>query len=126
MISRRKLFAMAGSVFVCSASRVYARFRGGAFLDHAVPGVGLTVSGSPRELRLYFDIGVVAALSSVQIETSTGTAIPTSRPINDPSSQQVIIVRLGRALHPGVYLVRWHMVSVLGRSTSGTYRFTIT
>jgi hypothetical protein len=25
-----------------------------AFLDHAIPGVGMTVSGSPRELRLYF------------------------------------------------------------------------
>jgi copper resistance protein C len=96
-----------------------------AFLDHAVPGVGSTVSGSPRELRLYFNLGVVVALSSVQVITSTGAAIPVSRPVNDPSDQQIVIVRLGRALLPGTYTVSWHTASVRGRPASGAYRFTV-
>ncbi len=100
-MDRRKFIAAAGSVAAFAASQAYARFGGGAFLDHAVPGVGLTVSGSPRELRLHFDLGVVADLSSVQIITSTGAAIPVSKPVNDPSDQQIVIVRLGRALPPG-------------------------
>jgi len=29
---------------------------GGAFLDHAKPGVGLTVSGAPREVSLHFAV----------------------------------------------------------------------
>jgi copper resistance protein C len=79
-----------------------------AFLDHAVPGVGLTVSGSPRELRLYFTMGVVTAFSGVQITSSMGAAIPTSGPVNDPSDQQIVIVRFKRALPPDTYTVSWH------------------
>ena len=100
-MDRRKFIAAAGSVAAFApASQAYARFGGGAFLDHAVPGVGLTVSGSPRELRLHFDLGVVADLSSVQVITSTGGAIPVSKPVNDTSDHQIVIVRLGRALPP--------------------------
>ena len=72
-MDRRKFIAAAGSVAAFApASQAYARFGGGAFLDHAVPGVGLTVSGSPRELRLHFDLGVVADLSSVQVIAPPG------------------------------------------------------
>jgi len=125
-MDRRKFIAAAGSVAAFApASQAYARFGGGAFLDHAVPGVGLTVSGSPRELRLHFDLGVIAALSSVQIITSSGAAIPVSKPVNDPSDRQIVIVRLGRALPPGTYMVSWHMVSVHKRPTSGTFHFTV-
>ena len=35
-----------------------------AFLDHAMPGVGLTVSGPVREIRLYYTQGVVTAFSA--------------------------------------------------------------
>jgi methionine-rich copper-binding protein CopC len=94
-VDRREFIAAAGSVTaVASASRAFARM-GGAFLDHAVPGVGLTVSDSPRELRLYFTQGVVTAFSSVQVTSSTGARVPASRPVNDPSDQQIVIVRLG-------------------------------
>lgn len=125
-MDRREFIAAAGSsaAFV-PVSQAYARFRGGAILDHAVPGVGLTVSGSPRELRLYFDIGVVAALSNVQITSSTGAAIPAGKPVNDTSDQQIVIVRLGRVLLPGTYTVSWHAMSILRRPSSGTFRFTV-
>ena len=124
-MDRREFIAAAGSVAaVASTSKGFAQMAA-AFLDHAVPGVGLTVRGSPRELRLYFNLGVAADLSSFQVVTSTGAAIPVSRPVNDPSDQQIVIVRLGRVLPPGTYTVSWHTVSVLGRPASGTYRFTV-
>jgi copper resistance protein C len=87
-----------------------------------VPGVGLTVRGPVREVRLYFDLGVVAA--SVQVTTSTGAVIPASRPFID-SSQEIVTVRLGRALGPGTYLVGWDVISVAGRSTWGTFHFKV-
>jgi len=125
-MDRRKFIAAAGSVAAFApASQAYARFGGGAFLDHAVPGVGLTVSGSPRELRLHFDLGVVADLSSVQVITSTGAAIPVSKPVNDPSGQQIVTVRFRPALPPGTYVVIWHVVSIYQRPTSGTFHFTV-
>jgi copper resistance protein C len=97
----------------------------GAILDHAVPGVGLTVSGPVRELTLYFTIAVLAARSSVQVISSTGAAIAASRPVNDPSSQDIVIVKLKRALPPGTYRVSWHVVTIDQRQASGAYLFTV-
>jgi len=97
-----------------------------AFLDRATPSVGGTVSGSPREVRLYFTQGVVAAFSGVQIVSEAGTAVPTGRMAVDPSNQTVVTVRLGRALPPGTYTVSWHVVSVDTHPTQGSFRFTVT
>jgi copper resistance protein C len=125
-VERRAFIAGAGSIaMVASTSQAFARFRGCAFLDHAVPGVGLTVSGSPREIRLYFTIGVIAALSNVQVMSPTGAMIAASKPVNDASDQQIVIVRLKGALPPGTYTVSWQAVSIHERPTSGTFRFTV-
>ena len=97
-----------------------------AFLDHGVPGVGMTVSGPVRELRLWYTQGVVTAFSAVSVTSSTGAAIPASKPVNDPSDQQTVIVRLGRALGPGTYTVSWRVLSVDTHTTTGTFHFTVT
>ena len=96
-----------------------------AFLDHAVPGVGMTVSGPVREMRLYFTQGVVTAFSHVRLVSSAGANIPVSKPVNDPSDQQTVIVHLGRALGPGSYSLSWQVVSVDTHTTQGTFTFTV-
>jgi len=97
-----------------------------AFLDRATPSVGGTVAGSPREVRLFFTQGVVAAFSGVRIVSEAGTAIPTGHVAVDPSDQTIVTVRLGRALPPGTYTVNWHVVSVDTHPTQGSFRFTVT
>ncbi|MGI8569660.1 MAG: copper resistance CopC family protein [Methylocella sp.] len=96
-----------------------------AFLDHAVPGVGMTVSGPVRELRLYYTQGVVMAFSHVHVVSAAGAQIPTGKPVNDPSDQQTLIIRLGRALGAGTYSVTWQVVSVDTHTTQGTFTFTV-
>ena len=96
-----------------------------AFLDHAVPGVGMEVSGPVHELRLWYTQGVVTAFSAVSVTSSTGASIPASKPVNDPSDQQQVIVRLGRALGPGTYTVSWRALSVDTHTTTGTFHFTV-
>ncbi len=96
-----------------------------AFLDHAVPGVGATVSASPSELELSFTQNIVPAFSGVEIAAAGGGAVPTSKPAVDSGSPNVIHVRLGHALKPGVYIVSWHVVSVDTHRTSGSYKFTV-
>jgi copper resistance protein C len=96
-----------------------------AFLDRAIPGVGMTVSGSPRELQLSFTQGVVVAFSNVTVSADGGGAVPASKPVNDPSNQQIIHVRLGHPLKPGGYTVTWHVLSVDTHRTEGTYHFTV-
>lgn len=95
-----------------------------AFLDHAVPGVGMDVSGPVRELRLYYTQGVVTAFSSVTVTGPSG-AIPASKPVTAPGDQQQVIVHLGRPLGPGTYMVSWRALSVDTHTTTGTFHFTV-
>jgi hypothetical protein len=60
----------------------------------------MTVSGPVREIRLYYTQGVVTAFSHVHVVNDAGAVIPTGKLVNDPSDQQTVIVRLGRALGP--------------------------
>jgi hypothetical protein len=96
-----------------------------AFLDHGVPGVGMTVSGPVREIRLYYTQGVVTAFSHVHVVSDAGAVIPASKPVNDPSDQQTVIVHLGRALGPGGYSLTWQVTSVDTHVTQGTFHFTV-
>jgi methionine-rich copper-binding protein CopC len=117
----QKLFAGALLVGPLASSPAFAH----AFLDHAVPGVGMTVSGPVREIRIYYTQGVVTAFSHVHVVSAAGAQIPASKPANDPSDQQTVIVRLGRALGPGTYSVTWQVVSVDTHTTQGTFTFTV-
>ena len=94
-----------------------------AFLDHATPGVGATVSSVPGELQLSFTQDIVPALSGVTVSAAGGGAVPTGKAVAGPAN--TLHVRLGRALPPGSYTVSWHVVSVDTHPTSGKYRFTI-
>ncbi|MBO0734324.1 MAG: copper resistance protein CopC [Methylocapsa sp.] len=125
-MDRRHFIATAAGVAVIAfAAQAFARFMGGAYLDHAVPGVGLTVAGSPRELRLYFNLGVIAAASKVAITNAFGVPVAAGRPVNDSADPAIVIVSLKSVLLPGTYNVSWHVVSIHGRATSGTFRFTV-
>ncbi len=93
-----------------------------AFLEHAVPSVGSTVSGAPAELELSFTQDIVPALSGVKVASSGGGAIAAAKPT---SGGNTLRLRLGRALPPGTYTVTWHVVSVDTHPTSGSYKFTV-
>jgi methionine-rich copper-binding protein CopC len=121
MQSIMKLASMAVVASLLAQSNASAH----AFLDRAVPSVGGTVSGSPREIRLFFTQGVVPAFSGVRIASETGTTISTGKVAVDPSDPTIVIVRLGRTLPPGSYTVSWHVVSVDTHPTQGTFRFTV-
>jgi len=97
----------------------------GAILDRAVPSVGSTGNHSPREIRLTFDRAVIAVFSRVQVFSSTGAEIPASRPVNDHSDPQIVIVRLRRALPAGTYTVSWAVVSGDRHQATGAFHFTV-
>jgi copper resistance protein C len=117
-----KLLPTAGLAALLCAPPAFAH----AFLDHAVPGVGMTVSGPVREIRIYYTQGVVTAFSHVHVVNDAGAVIPIGKLVNDPSDQQTVIVRLGRALGPGGYSLSWQVTSVDTHVTQGTFHFTVT
>jgi methionine-rich copper-binding protein CopC len=109
------------AAFLCAFATTAALAH--AFLDKAIPAVGSTVNGSPKELQLTFTEGVVPAFSGVHISVAGGAAVPAGKPTLGPAN--TLHVRLGRPLKPGTYEVSWHVVSVDTHHTSGTYRFTV-
>ncbi len=121
MKNRLKLTAVAASLCALASTAASAH----AFLEHAVPGVGSTVAGSPSELQLGFSQSVEVALSGVRIASAAGSAVAASKPTKDESNPATLHVRLGRALSPGTYVVTWHVVSVDTHPTSGSYKFTV-
>ena len=97
-----------------------------AFLDHAVPGVGATVTAAPGDLSLSFTQNVVVALCRVSITRADGGAVAAGKPIGEGgNSSGTLHVRLSRALASGSYVVTWSVVSVVTHPTSGSYRFTV-
>jgi methionine-rich copper-binding protein CopC len=96
-----------------------------AFLDHAVPGVGESVSAPLHEIRLYYTEGVVPAFSRVHVKSATGPLIPVSKPVTDPSDHSIVIVRFNRPLGPGSYAVSWRVTSVDSHVTQGIFHFTV-
>lgn len=116
-----RLFLLASAACAVAATSAFAH----AFLDHAVPAVGATVPAAPGELQLSFTENVVAAFSGVSVSTQAGGAVATGKARVDASSPNVIHVRLGARLKPGVYVVHWHVVSVDTHRTSGSYKFTV-
>jgi copper resistance protein C len=121
MMQNFRTLLLAAFVGTCAATAAWAH----AFLDHSVPAVGATVSGSPGELELSFTQNIVPAFSGADIALAAGGAVPAGKPTFESGSPNVMHVRLGHPLKPGVYVVSWHVVSVDTHRSSGSYKFTV-
>ncbi len=92
-----------------------------AFLDHAEPRVGSTVSTAPRELSLSFTQKLEPAFSSVEVTDANGTRVDLGKPSISSS-----VMRIGlKQLSPGTYRVRWHVLSVDTHTTEGSFTFQV-
>src|SRR5208282_5372320 len=85
MMKNFRTFILAAFACAFAATAALAH----AFLDHAVPGVGATVSASPGELELSFTQNIVAAFSGVEIAEAGGGSVPVGKPVVDPGSPNV-------------------------------------
>jgi methionine-rich copper-binding protein CopC len=95
-----------------------------AFLDHAVPAVGSTVSAAPVEIRLFFSEAVEPLFSGVELATVDGAAIATGATVIDPRDPMQLVLKVP-PLSPGRYRVRWHVASVDTHRTEGDFTFEI-
>ena len=95
-----------------------------AFLDHAAPAVGSTVSVAPPELRLFFTQELEPSFSGLALFGADGQAIATGAASVDPQNRAEMVLKLP-LLAPGHYRVSWHAVSVDTHRTEGTFTFDI-
>jgi copper resistance protein C len=90
-----------------------------AFLDHAEPRVGSTVTTAPRELVLFFTQNVEPAFSSVEVSDAAGARVDLGKAKISASTMQVGL----KQLPPGTYRVRWHVLSVDTHTSEGSFTF---
>jgi copper resistance protein C len=90
-----------------------------AFLDHASPLVGSTVPTAPREVTLSFTQNLEAAFSTVEVLDANGGRVDQGKPSISGNSMRVGL----KALSPGTYRVRWHVLSVDTHTTQGSFTF---
>jgi copper resistance protein C len=93
-----------------------------AFLDHAEPSVGSTVTSSPAAVTLTFTEPIEPAFSRVEVRDAHGHRVD-SAPAEHPAPD-----RLSLALPPlstGTYTVQWKVISIDTHETEGTFRFSL-
>jgi methionine-rich copper-binding protein CopC len=95
-----------------------------AFLDHAVPPVGGTVSASLPEIRLYFSEAIEPRFSGIELTSIDGRPVKTGPSTVDPRDQMQFVLPVP-ALPSGRYKVTWHVVSVDTHPTQGDFTFEI-
>jgi methionine-rich copper-binding protein CopC len=92
-----------------------------AFLDHANPRVGSTVSSPPRELTLWFTQNLEAAFSGAMVTNAAGQRIDTGG-AHVSGNQMSVGLRPGGT---GTYHVRWKVLSVDTHTTDGNFTFRV-
>ncbi len=95
-----------------------------AFLDHADPKVGSTITQSPTELKLWFTQDLEPAFSKLEVQDGQGKAIDKKDARVDPKEKALLVVSLP-PLRSGSYTVIWHVVSVDTHRTQGHFQFTV-
>src|SRR5277367_2583159 len=93
-----------------------AAARAHAFLDHASPLVGSTVSTAPRDVSLSFTQSLEPSFSTVEVTDGSGARVDQGKAEISGNTMRVGVKTLG----PGTYRVRWHAISVDTHSTQGS------
>jgi hypothetical protein len=94
-----------------------------AFLDHAEPRVGSTVT-APTQVKIWFTEELEGAFSKIQVFDSSGKEIDKKDSKVDASDKAVMTVSLPQ-LPPGTYKVHWIAVAVDTHHTGGNFEFTV-
>ncbi|HEY1799064.1 MAG TPA: copper homeostasis periplasmic binding protein CopC [Stellaceae bacterium] len=112
------LAAFAAAALVSAAALAHA------FLDHAVPAVGATVTAAPAEVTLWFTQPLEASFSGAAVTNAAGGRFDAGQATLDPQDPKALHVPL-KPLGPGTYKVSWHAVSVDTHRTTGDFSFTV-
>jgi methionine-rich copper-binding protein CopC len=113
-------WSLLAALFLSIQSSAWAH----AFLDHAEPKVGSTITNSPVELKIWFTQNLEPAFSTLQVQDAQGHEVDKKDAHLDPQDKTLFLVSLP-SLPAGTYTVIWHAVSVDTHKTQGHFEFTI-
>jgi len=96
-----------------------------AHLASASPADQAVVTTSPNTLTLTFTEGIEGSFSGVSVVTTEGKNVDAGKLTVDSSDNKTVHVPLNGELKAGSYQVNWHVLSVDGHKTKGTYTFSV-
>ena len=92
-----------------------------AFLDHAEPRVGSTVSAAPKEVVLFFSQNLEPTFSTIEVSDASGARVDQGNPKVSATTMRVGV----KQLPPGTYRVRWQVLSTDTHTTEGSFTFQV-
>jgi methionine-rich copper-binding protein CopC len=95
-----------------------------AFLDHAEPKVGSTLTASPTQVKIWFTEELEGAFSKIRVFDAADGEVDNKDVKIDRTNAAIMTVSLPK-LPPGIYTVKWNAVAVDTHHTSGKFNFTI-
>ena|SRR5579862_7326636 len=115
---------IAALAVLAMASGTVSRAGAHAFLDHASPAVGSVVPSAPPAATLWFTQELEPAFSSVTVTDQSGQQVDLGNARVPPGHADQLQIGL-KAVPPGIFTVRWHVVSVDTHTTDGSFTFTV-
>ena len=95
-----------------------------AHLKQQSPAADSVVS-APQSLTLNFSEGIEPGFSGVVVTDAHKQVVKTGAVTRDEKNKAQLIVPLAQTLATGTYQVDWHVVSVDGHKTKGSYHFSV-
>ncbi|WP_253377709.1 CopC domain-containing protein YobA [unidentified bacterial endosymbiont] len=95
-----------------------------AHLKQQIPAADSQVT-APESLTLNFSEGIEPGFSGVVVTDAQQQVVKTGAVKRDEKDKAQLIVPLEQSLTSGTYQVKWHVVSVDGHKTKGSYRFSV-
>lgn len=92
-----------------------------ALLDHADPRVGSIVTEVPRQVSLSFTQNLEAAFSTMEVTDASGQRVDEGTPHVEGNVMSVPL----RTISPGIYRVKWRVLSVDTHMTEGAFSFEV-
>lgn len=114
------------ALLLASSTLVFSQFAlAHAHLKTPVPADKAVVESSPQTLTLTFTEDVEAAFSGVEVLNAQHQPMTLEKSkLNDKQHDQ-LIVPVSQPLPSGRYQVNWHVLSVDGHKTKGSYTFSV-
>jgi methionine-rich copper-binding protein CopC len=95
-----------------------------AHLTQQVPAADSVVT-APQALTLNFSEGIEPGFSGVVVTDAQKQVIKIGTAARDEKNKAQLTVPLEQTLASGTYQVDWHVVSVDGHKTKGSYHFSV-
>ena len=96
-----------------------------AHLKHQYPAADAQAAAAPQALTLNFSEGIEPKFSGVSVTGDKQQIVKVGTVKRAENDKTQLIAPLEQALTPGTYQVDWHVVSVDGHKTKGSYHFSV-